>query len=456
MTLGAEVAVWLAFIGAAWNAGVYLARWGARVPAPPSSGVITVMVGALLVLSWGILAGALVRGDAALALVIEGVPIRASPFNALAAMWGTVRGGLFSLSVLVALVGVALSPGRDGSREPGARHAPRALGALSALLLGVLTASLLLSPPLAPAVAARVPAAAPLHLVDPAASLAALFAIAAIAATVVVAALLIAGDRGERATLRTTVVVGWLLAALVIGAEQVVRNRFGLTARDPVVLGSSRAGLLLWLALSVLLHAGVRRALLPGAAAPAHAPRRWPMHAAHGGALLVAIAFALHIGAARTDLTLPPGAPVDASDVFGRSWEFVNQGVSQFDADGRDVTALAIAVTGPGSGASRLLSTEQRQYFGRMGAPLGAPLGVRAVWTTPLQEMRLVMDSVLAGEQVRVRVAFVPLALLWPAGIALMVVGGAALLVSRPVAADAARHAAIVKPEPSVQRFSAS
>ena len=95
-------------------------------------------------------------------------------------------------------------------------------------------------------------------------------------------------------------------------------------------------------------------------------------------------------------------------------------------------------MTAPG-GSSRVLSSEQRQYFGRTGMPLGAPIGVRATWTTPVLDMRLVMDSVLAGESARVRVSFVPLALLWPIGIGLMVVAGAGLMATRP-------HSATVVP----------
>ena len=455
MILIAEIAVWLAFVGAAWNTGVHFARW--RLPgsvAPPLTSGIAIGVGALLVLAWGVLAGTLLRGDPSLALSVEGLSISASRAAAISALWGTARGGLFSLALLVALVGVAMSPARERSDALHSQQAPRTVSVLTALLLGLLAVSLLFLPPLAPAGAARSLVGPPLFLVDTMASLASLFAIGAIAAALVIAAVLVAGERTERSTLRATTIIGWLLATLLIGAEQLVRNRVGLTAQDPVVLGSSRAGLLLWLALSVLLHARVRRVLLPTGAEGARPRGRWPVHAAHTGALLVVVAFALHIVAARSELTLPPGATVEARDTFGRTWGFVNQGVSQFDADGRDITALAIAVTGP-RGASRLLSTEQRQYFGRMGGPLGRPLGVRATWPTPLQEMRLVMDSVLAGERARVRVSFVPLALLWPAGVVLMVLGGAIRLAAQR-GADTTPHAVLAQPEIAAERIPTS
>lgn len=456
MTRIAEVAVWLAFVGAAWNTGVYLARWRSHdAPAPPLTGGISVVIGALLVLAWGVLAGALLRGDPSLALTLEGLPTSAGSAAGVSAAWGTARGGLFSLAVVVALVGVAMSPARDRPRELHPRHSPHAArtpGVLSALLLGLLAASLLLMPPVAPIVAARPPAGPPLFLVDAMASVASLVAIGAIAAALVIATTLIAGDRTESPTLRTTTLIGWLLATLLIGAEQLVRNRLGLTAQDPVVLGSSRAGLLLWLVLSLLLHQRIRRLLLPEVEGERRSRPRWPIHAAHGGALAVVVAFALHIVAARPELTLPPGTTVEARDVFGRTWGFVNQGVSQFDADGRDVTALAIAVTRPG-GTSRLLSTEQRQYFGRMGAPLGAPLGVRASWSSPTMDMRLVLDSVLAGESARVRVSFVPLAVLWPAGIVLMALAGVTLLVTPQRGPGKARSVALPERAPATERI---
>lgn len=459
MTHIAEIAVWLAFVGAAWNTGVHLARWSrpGAATAPLTNG-IAIAVGALLVLAWGVLAGTLLRGDPSLALTLEGLPAPANGFAALSASWATARGGLFTLALVVALVGVAMSAAVDRPAAGAPAHGPRAPrtdGVLSALLLVLLALSVVFMPPFAPAIAARQPAAPPLFLLNVPAALAALCAVGAIAAVLVTAAVLVAGERTEQRRLRGAIVVGWLFATLLIGLEQLVRGRLGLTAQDPVVLGSSRAGLLLWLALSVLLHERVRGILLPGPEEHHRPPPRWPMHATHAGALLVVVAFILHIVAARTTLTLPPAVPVEAHDRFGRLWEFVNQGVSQFDAEGRDITALAVTVRGPG-GASRVLSAEQRQYYGRMGTPLGEPLGVRANWVTPILDMRLVMDSVLAGESVRVRVSFVPLALLWPVGVVLMVAGGAALLLPRPHGGATARTAATAEAEPTAERIPTS
>jgi hypothetical protein len=153
------------------------------------------------------------------------------------------------------------------------------------------------------------------------------------------------------------------------------------------------------------------------------------MRVVHAGAVVVVLSFALHIVARRATIELPPGAPVEVRDGLGRSWTLVNQGLSRFDAEGRDIEALAIQVTRP-DGAARLLTAEHRQYYDRNGRPLGAPLGLRATWPSAVQDARLVFDSALTGDVARVRVSFVPLAALWTLGIVLILVGGGAAFVA--------------------------
>ena len=52
--------------------------------------------------------------------------------------------------------------------------------------------------------------------------------------------------------------------------------------------------------------------------------------------------------------------------------------------------------------------------------------GVRAAVVTPLQSIRLLLEGSESGDIARVRVAFVPLFILWPVGLAIL--AGAALL----------------------------
>jgi cytochrome c biogenesis factor len=427
----AEVGLWLALAGAAWSTGVRLARWDRAVvgPSPPhrldaESGVV-VVTAALLVMAWGVLAGALLRRDASLALALEGIPVVAPRWQGLGALWGTMRGGVLTLAALIALAAVSAGTTAHG---PRARATSRLVGVLSGLALVLLVVSLVLLPPLAPAAAARAPASMPLYLVELPALLAPLAALGAVTAALVAAALLVAARGaadGEAAVFafRRVVLAAWLLATLAIAAEQAARTRLGIGVEDPVVLGSSRSGLALWLALGVLAHGRVRDWLLTGGQRARR--RRWMTHAVHAGAALVVLSFALHIVARRTTTELPPGAAVEVRDGYGRTWTLVNQGLSRFDAEGRDIAALAIQVTRPG-GAARLLTAEHRQYFDRGGLPLGTPLGLRATWRSPLQDARLVLDSALAGEVARVRVSFVPLAALWTLGTVLMLLGGGA------------------------------
>jgi hypothetical protein len=431
----AEVALWLALAGAAWSTGVRLARWdragtgaasGDRLDAVSGAAVVTA---ALLVMAWGVLAGALLRGDDSLALTLEGIPVVAPRWQGLAALWGTVRGGVLTLATLTALAAVRAS---TTTTAPRARVGSRLAGVLSGLVLALLAVSLMLLPPLASAASAHLPASVPLYLVHLPALLAPLAALGAVAAALAAAALLIVArgpvdGAAAASAFRRVVLAGWLLATLAIAAEQAARTRLGIGVEDPVVLGSSRSGLALWLALAMLAHGRVRDWLLTG---ERRAPKSaWMMRVVHAGAVVVVLSFALHIVARRATIELPPGAPVEVRDGLGRSWTLVNQGLSRFDAEGRDIEALAIQVTRP-DGAARLLTAEHRQYYDRNGRPLGAPLGLRATWPSAVQDARLVFDSALTGDVARVRVSFVPLAALWTLGIVLILVGGGAAFVA--------------------------
>lgn len=429
MSTVGEVALWLAFLCVAWSAGAYVARWRAAADdAPPAAAVVLVIAGALLVFGWGILGGALLRGDLALAITREGAPSVTARWAALAALWSTRRGAILTLALLLGLGAIAVATGRE-------RRAlmVRLTGALTALTTVVLAVAVLAVPPFASAAGSPLPDSVPLHLVHWAAALAPLFALGAVAAALMLAALAwtAAGSNaaGTDLVVRRWTIVAWLLATAALATEQHARAAIGITAQEAVSLGSSRSGLLLWLALAALLHRRLREAIVRGggAAVARGLGRGWHAHAAHVGAALVIASFALHVAARRVSLTLPPGEAVAATDVFGRSWRFVQQGVSRFDEPTHDIMALAVEVTDPG-GDTRLLSPAWRAYRTPLGEPLGEPVAMRAGWRTVLQDVRVVLEQATTGEAAQVRVSFIPLAVLWPLGIALMVVSGIASL----------------------------
>lgn len=438
MNLVAEVALWLAIIAAAWTAGSQLARWHSGAGGGSAVASYAMLAtAALLVLSWGAFAGALLRQDPALAIVRESLPVHAGALHRMAAAWSTLRGAMLTLGVLLSLGVVVLAA--DDSHV-GSTAATRLGGSVAAVVALVLLGGALVAPPLADATGASVPESVPIFLLHPAAAVAPLFALGAVAAGLILVcnALSVRGTAAPdvaSGSLRRTAIAGWILATLALAAEQVARARLGITTQDAVALGSSSAVPILWLLLGALAHERVRRLLLaqwPTASHGDGSSAAWPVRLMHVGALLMVLGFALHIAAARTTLRLPPGQSAEAPDVFGRNWTLVNQGLSRFDAAGHDVTAIAVETTPPG-GAPRLLSSELRRYVdGRTGALLGRPIGVRAVQRGPLQELRLVLADAAEGDVALVRVSFVPLVMLWHAGVALLLAGGIAALVVVP------------------------
>lgn len=434
MNIVAEAALWLAVLSAAWTAGSLLARWHSGDGASAAAGYAMLATAAFLVLSWGALAGALLRQDPSLAIVHEGVPVGAEALHRVAATWSTWRGAWLTLGVLLSLGGLVLAA--DDSHL-GSTAATRLGGSVAALVALVLVVGVLAAPPFAGASEALDPAVVPLFLVNPSAAVAPLFALGAIA-TLLILACNVASVRGTASpesaleSVGRTAVVGWLLATLTLAAEQAARTRLGLTTRDAVVLGSSASALALWGVFAVLTAPWVRRRLLGVGLGEegvnGKAGRPWPLRASYGGALLLALGFAVHIGAARSTVRLPPGTATAVTDVFGGEWQLVNQGLSRFDADGHDVTALAVEITDP-AGSPALATTELRQYYSRRsGTAMGRPLGVRAVRRGVLQELRLVLDDAAEGDLALVRASFVPLPLLWHAGVALLLAGGLAIV----------------------------
>lgn len=428
----ASVAVWIALLLAAWNTGSLGARWREERAAPAGSEWLVFGVGAALALACATLVGTLLRGGSPLAVAAAFQPLRVGSGYRVAAAWATTRGAplaaAFAFSILAAL---ALGGGQAG-HPPFARRLAAAFSGAAAAVLGI---GLLLAPPFA--LTGAPSRAYPLFLVHPGAAVAPLFALAAVvsAGVAVLAALAGSGPQTPEGLVDRigfpALQVAWLAATLELLAEQVARGAVGLTTADALIVGGATAGPWLWLALGILVHRRVRAAVLGGASVPARpaSALRGRALVAHAGVVLIVIAFALHIVGRRVELTLSPGTPVTVSDVFGRPWQFVSQGVSRFDANGVDVTALAADVTTP-SATSVLMTTEQRQSYNAAGEPFDRIVSVRGVRRGALQALRVVLDSVGAGETASVKVAFVPLTVLWIPGAALVLITGIAALLS--------------------------
>lgn len=406
----AGLALWAALILVGLLVGTVASSWNAR-HADVRGERLLLGAAAAGVIAWFANAGSLIGGSASNSLLKAYVPIDVETGYRLAVLWATLPGA--SLTFAVALLVTASLGGR-----------PR--GALRARFIAVLAVLALVALGLAvwftPSPNVTLGSIPPFVQSGPAA-LAPLAALAALVVLAVTGALRASGTPPDVVLLRWA----WVLATLALAAEQMARSQLGIGPRDAILLGSASSGLLLWLFTSALLHRRVQSVVFRPPPARSSQPARARAGAAHAGAILLVISFALHALAARATLSLPPGASVTVTDAFRRQWQLANQGVSRFDEEGVDVLSLALEARRP-SGAAALLTPEIRDYHGRNGEHLENAVSLRKSAGVLSQTLRVLLVGADSLDVARVRVTFLPLPILWPAGIALLAIS---LLIRR-------------------------
>jgi hypothetical protein len=224
---------------------------------------------------------------------------------------------------------------------------------------------------------------------------------------------------------QSLILATWVAATLVIASEQLARSRLGIGPRDAITLGSASSGVVLWLITSALVHRRVQRAVFRGASAGVVVRRTGGAAlAAHLGAAFVVTSFAAHAIATRSTVSLAPGSPVQLADSFRRPWTLTNQGVSRFDAAGVDVLSLAVEARDP-RGNTRLVTPALHEHHGPDGEHLESAISRRASSDGLLQGIRIVLFDADSLDVASVRVTFLPVPLLWPAGVALLLLSAA-------------------------------
>ena len=148
---------------------------------------------------------------------------------------------------------------------------------------------------------------------------------------------------------------------------------------------------------------------------------------------MLMVSFAAHAFAARSTVQLPAGSTVEVRDSFRRPWRLSNQGVSRFDAEGVDVLSLAVEAQDP-SGRAHLVTPAIHDHHDRDGRHLDNSISLRASTGGSLSRMRILLLEADSLDVASVRVTFLPVPFLWPAGIAL-------LLLSAVLALSADRRA---------------
>lgn len=404
MYSAASAGTWAAIVLAALTTGILGSRWST-----PDTRLPRLVEGLLLgaaaaaVIAWFSNAGAVLASPGTNALLGAYVPIEVGPAFRLGVLWATLPGASLTFASIL-LVWTALS-------GANARAACIASGlAATALILAAWFAphesSLTNIPPFVQA---------------PAATLAPLFALLALTALAIAVT--------TRTSSRVVLLLAWIAATAAVASEQVARSQLGIGPRDPIVFGSASSGLVLWLIASALLHRRVQ-SLLFRSDVPAKtrsSPAAW---IGHFGAALIAISFAAHAVASRSNVSLPQGSSVTVNGALGSRWQLVNQGVSRYDAEGVFVTALAIEARTP-RGRTALLTPEIREYHGRDGQHL-APVSFRASHGRISQAVRVLFIEADSLDVASVRVTFLPAPILWTIGLALLAMSALLALSVNP------------------------
>jgi hypothetical protein len=201
---------------------------------------------------------------------------------------------------------------------------------------------------------------------------------------------------------------------MAVALEQVARSTLGVGPRDAIVPGGASAGLVLWLVTGALVHQRVQRWLRIRVRPSSGA--RLAALAGHAGVAMVALSFGLHAAATRSTVAVPAGSAVEVRDSFRRAWSLANQGISQFDADGVEVTSLALEARDHG-GRLHLLAPDIQERHARDGRHLENHVAHRKSVTTGSQAMRALLVGTDSVETATVRVTFLPLPFLWPLGV---------------------------------------
>ena len=161
--------------------------------------------------------------------------------------------------------------------------------------------------------------------------------------------------------------------------------------------------------------------------------RRVGSYIVAAGFVLVAAAWSAGSMRKQYDVSLAPGAAVTALDPFGRTWSFTSAGLSRFQQLDRHVVALAITAARDGV-AARLVTPEWRENADRTGTPTFEPSMHAGILHAALQDVYVVLGRQLGGEQVAVRVTFIPGMLgIW-IGAVLLALGGLLVMWSAPTA----------------------
>jgi cytochrome c-type biogenesis protein CcmF len=174
--------------------------------------------------------------------------------------------------------------------------------------------------------------------------------------------------------------------------------------------------------------------------------RRYGGYVVHFGIVVLFAAFAGQAFRQEMEVTLRPGETFTATDPYGQTWGFTNQGVSEFDQLNRLVTGVTLGVTRDGASMG-ILTSEKRQYFDSRRMPTFEPVTEVGIIESARQDVYLVFVGTTGDQVAEVNIRFNPLVWwVWLGG-AIMALGG--LVVLWPQAQRQRAHggyAAVLEP----------
>jgi cytochrome c-type biogenesis protein CcmF len=108
------------------------------------------------------------------------------------------------------------------------------------------------------------------------------------------------------------------------------------------------------------------------------------------------------------DVTLTTGQTFSATDPWGHRWTFTSQGVSQYKALNRYVTAVGLDATRDGERVG-VISSEKRQHVDSRDQPTFEPSTEVGILEGGKQDVYVVLAGVTGSDKAELRIAFNPL-----------------------------------------------
>ena len=159
--------------------------------------------------------------------------------------------------------------------------------------------------------------------------------------------------------------------------------------------------------------------------------RRYGGYVVHFGMVTMFAAFAGLAFKREYDITLRTGETFRARDAWGHEWAFTSQGVSQYKALNRYVTAVGLSAMRDGKPAG-VITSEKRQHVDSQDQPTFEPSTEVGILESLKQDTYVVLAGVTGTDQAELRVTFNPLVMWAWIGAGIMAVGG--LIVMWPQA----------------------